>query len=81
MIESHMLKKGNLYLNKLIGFQNTESVKVITGIRRSGKSSLLKLMVLYLIETGIQPEQIVEMNFKSNDFRKMTSDDIYAYIK
>ncbi len=81
MIESHKLKKRDCYLNKLIGFQDTEPVKVITGIRRCGKSSLLKLMVAHLIETGIHPEQIVEMNFESNDFRKMTSDAVYAYVK
>lgn len=81
MIESHKLKKRDRYLNKLIGFQDTEPVKVITGIRRCGKSSLLKLMVAHLIETSIQPEQIVEMNFESNDFRKMTSDAVYAYVK
>ena len=81
MIESHKLKKRDRYLNKLIGFQDTEPVKVITGIRRCGKSSLLKLMVAHLTETGIRPEQIVEMNFESNDFRKMTSDAVYTYVK
>lgn len=81
MIESHELKKREHYLKKLIGFQNTEPVKVITGIRRCGKSSLLKLMVAHLKESGIAPEQIVEMNFESHDFRNMTSDDVYAYVK
>ena len=81
MIESHRLKKRDCYLNQLIGFQDTEPVKVITGIRRCGKSSLLKLMIAHLTETGVQPEQIIEMNFESNDFRKMTSDDVYSYVK
>ena len=45
MIESHELKNRDRYLKKLIGFQDTEPVKVITGIRRCGKSSLLKLMI------------------------------------
>ena len=58
MIDSHELKRRDSYLNKLIGFQDTEPVKVITGIRRCGKSSLLKLMVQHLKDTGIQPEQI-----------------------
>ena len=81
MIESHKLKKRDRYLKKLIGFQDTEPVKVITGIRRCGKSSLLKLMVQHLRETGVQPEQIVEMNFESHDFHGMTSDEVYHYVK
>lgn len=81
MIESRKLKKRNQYIKKLIGFQDTELVKVITGIRRCGKSSLLKLMIQHLKESGIQPEQIVEMNFESHDFRNMTSDEVYHYVK
>ena len=81
MIESHELKNRDQYLKKLIGFQDTEPVKVITGIRRCGKSSLLKLMIRHLWETGIGQEQIVEMNFESHDFRSMTSDEVYHYVK
>ena len=81
MIESHELKNRDRYLKKLIGFQDTEPVKVITGIRRCGKSSLLKLMIRHLREAGIGQEQIVEMNFESHDFRSMTSDEIYRYVK
>lgn len=81
MIESHELKNRDRYLKKLIGFQDTEPVKVITGIRRCGKSSLLKLMIRHLWETGIGKEQIVEMNFESHDFRSMTSDEVYHYVK
>ena len=81
MIEAHELKNRDRYLKKLIGFQDTEPVKVITGIRRCGKSSLLKLMIRHLRETGIGPEQIVEMNFESHDFRSMTSDEVYHYVK
>ena len=81
MIESHELKNRDRYLKKLIGFQDTEPVKVITGIRRCGKSSLLKLMIRHLRETGVSQEQIVEMNFESHDFRNMTSDAVYHYVK
>ena len=81
MMEIQKLKKRDRYLKKLIGFQDTELVKVITGIRRCEKSSLLKLMIQHLQENGIQPEQIVEMNFESHDFRGMTSDEVYHYVK
>ena len=80
MIDTHKLKKRDLYLNKLIAFQDTEPVKVITGIRRCGKSSLLKLMASHLKETGISPEQILEINFESHKFHTMSSDDFYRYI-
>ena len=59
------LKPRDIYLNRLIAFQDTEPVKVITGIRRCGKSSLLKLMQRHLLETGIEARQIIFMNFES----------------
>lgn len=81
MIGTHDLKNRDSYLNKLIGFQDTEPVKVITGIRRCGKSSLLKLMVRHLKSTGKSEEQIIEMNFESHDCKDMSSDDVYQYVK
>mgnify|MGYP003102025191 CR=1 FL=1 len=81
MISSHGLKKRDLYLSKLIGFQDTEPVKIITGIRRCGKSSLLKLMVAHLLDTGITPEQIVELNLESFVFKNMSAEELYYYVK
>lgn len=81
MLTSQVYKRRDLYLNKLIAFQDTEPVKVITGIRRCGKSTLLKLMVQHLLETGVSEEQIVEMNFESLEFKNMTSDDLYHRVK
>ncbi len=75
------LKNRDLYLNKLISFMDTEPVKVVTGIRRCGKSSLLKLMVEHLKKIGIGDEQIVEMNFESNAYKDMTSGEVYSYVK
>ena len=74
MIDTHQLKKRDLYLNKIIAFQDTEPVKVVTGIRRCGKSNLLKLMILHLKENGIAEDQILEMNFESYAFKNMNSD-------
>lgn len=75
------LKRRDLYLRKLIAFQDTEPVKIITGIRRCGKSSLMKLMIQYLRDSGISEEQIIEMNFESMEYREMTVQDIYHYVK
>lgn len=81
MIDTHQLKKRDLYLNKIIAFQDTEPVKVVTGIRRCGKSSLLKLMILHLKENGIAEDQILEMNFESYAFKNMNSDSFYQYVR
>lgn len=81
MIENKKLKNRPQYLDKLIGFQDTEPVKVVTGIRRCGKSSLLKLMVRHLLDEGKSEKQIIQMNFESYDFKNMTADDIYSYVK
>lgn len=75
------LRRRDLYLNRLVAFQDTELVKIITGIRRCGKSSLMKLMIRHLRETGVADVQIIEMNFESMDFRKMTAEGFYRYVK
>lgn len=55
------LKKRDLYLERMIAFQDTEMIKVITGIRRCGKSSLMKLMVEHLRENQVADKQIIEI--------------------
>ena len=81
MISNQTLKPRNGYLNKLIAFKDTEPVKIITGIRRCGKSSLLKLMIKYLQEHGIEDKQILAMNFESMAFKNMTAQEFYNYVK
>lgn len=81
MISNQTLKPRNSYLNKLIAFKDTEPVKIITGIRRCGKSSLLKLMIKYLQEHGIEDKQILAMNFESMAFKNMTAQEFYNYVK
>ena len=76
-----MIIQRDKYLNELIGWKHTDLIKVVTGIRRCGKSSLLRLMAAHLKETGIAEEQIIEMNFESYDFKKMSADDFYMYVK
>ena len=75
------LKSRDIYLNQLIAFKDTEPVKVVTGIRRCGKSSLLKLMRKYLLDTGISQEQIISMNFESMEYRDMDVMAFYRFVK
>lgn len=75
------LKNRDVYLKRLIAFKDTDLVKIVTGIRRCGKSSLMKLMVRYLKENGVGSEQIIQMNFESIEFQGMTAAGVYQYVK
>ena len=75
------LRSRDIYLKRLIAFQDTEPVKIVTGIRRCGKSSLMKLMARHLRENGIADEQIIEINFESMGFRGMSVEALYQYVK
>jgi len=75
------LKNRSHYLEKLIEFKDTDFVKIITGIRRCGKSSLMKLMIKHLLDNGIEKNQIIQINFESMEFKRMTVEDLYNYVK
>lgn len=82
-----MLKKDSKlisrdkYLEKILKFKDKDLIKIITGIRRCGKSSLMKLVIEYLLDNNIAEEQIIYMNFESMEFRKMTQEEFYNYVK
>lgn len=52
------------YLNKLIAFKDKQLIKVVTGIRRCGKSTLLEIYQKWLLEHGTEKEQIISINFE-----------------
>ena len=81
MLQFQDLKMREAYFNKLKAFMDTQSIKVITGIRRCGKSSLLKLMVRHLAERGVPLQQIIEMNFESLEFSQMDAMSLYKHVK
>jgi predicted AAA+ superfamily ATPase len=66
--EVNPMKHRDLYLQKLLAFQDQPVIKVITGMRRSGKSFLLELYRENLLQQGIPPARIVSMNFESFEF-------------
>jgi predicted AAA+ superfamily ATPase len=68
------MKQREQYLQQLISFQNKSVIKVVTGVRRCGKSSLLDLFELHLLGSGVPPAAICRLNFESLD-----CDDIKDY--
>lgn len=75
------MKKRDLYLNQLIPFKDKPLIKVITGIRRCGKSTLLSLYEQYLLSSGVQQEHIIRMNFESFQFDDITEyKTLHAYL-
>lgn len=61
-----------IYLNQLIKFKDKEQIKVITGIRRCGKSSLLELFAQYLKEQGTNDNNILQINFEDLKYNNIT---------
>ena len=56
--------KREVYLNKIISFRDKPLIKVITGLRRSGKSTLLDLYEQYLKDQHVPAENIIHLNFE-----------------
>ena len=70
------------YLNKLISFKDKNLIKVITGIRRCGKSTIMEIYRDWLKEQGVYNDQIVYLNFEDYDnFELRNPKNLYAYIK
>jgi Predicted ATPase (AAA+ superfamily) len=63
--------KRQKYLDTLILSKNTKFVKVITGVRRCGKSTLLKLYNQYLLETGVPETNIIFLNFEDYNLQEL----------
>lgn len=69
------------YLAQITPFINAPLIKVITGIRRSGKSTVLKLLQSQLLTQGIDKEQIIYINFESFAFNEFkNSQKLYAFV-
>lgn len=70
------------YLNTLIDFKDKHIIKVLTGIRRCGKSTLFILFQNYLLNNGINKEQIISINFEDIDYEELLDyKALYKYIK
>lgn len=77
-----MLIQRTEYLKKLIAFKDKHLIKVVTGIRRCGKSTLLEIYQKWLREQGVNDSQIISINFEDIDYEELTDyKRLYTYIK
>ena len=71
-----------LYVDKIMAYVDTPFVKILTGVRRCGKSTILKMIMEKLHqERGISEEQIVSYRFDSMEYEGMTAKQLYEEIK
>jgi len=76
------MKNRDLYLSQLVQYKDKPLIKVVTGIRRCGKSTLLSLFSNHLVDTGIAKENIIRMNFESFEFDHLADyKQMHSYIK
>ena len=70
------------YLKQLLSCKDQNIIKVLTGIRRCGKSTILKLYQEYLLNNGIDPSQIISINFEELEYEDLQDyKKLYQYIK
>ena len=70
------------YLDFLIKSKDKQIIKVVSGVRRCGKSTLFEIYKDYLIKNGVEKNQIISINFEDMDYGELTDyKKLYEYIK
>lgn len=70
------------YIETIKPFIDKPQIKIITGIRRSGKSTVLRLLKNELLSKGVQPEHIISINFESfSNLELLKATTLYQYVK
>lgn len=71
-----------LYVDRIMAFVDAPFIKILTGVRRCGKSTILKLIMKRLVEErGIAPDQIVSFRFDSMEYDGYSAREMYALLK
>lgn len=70
-----------IYVDKIMSYTDTPFVKILTGVRRCGKSTILKMIMDKLRERGIPENRIVSYRFDSMEYEDMTAKQMYAELK
>ncbi len=69
------------YLDDLKSFKEKDLIKIVTGIRRCGKSTLFDLYIEYLVSNGVNKNQIIRMNLEEYEFNNIIDyNDLYVYV-
>ena len=68
------------YLEQLKAFKDKDLIKVVTGIRRCGKSTLFDLFIDYLKKMGVKDEQIIKINLEDPDYNFVNYKDFYDFV-
>ena len=70
------------YLNKLISWREKQIIKVVSGVRRCGKSTLFALYIEYLKSAGVSDDQIISVNLEDVDYEHLLDyKALYVYVK
>lgn len=75
-----MIIQRKEYIDKLIAFKDKKLIKIVTGVRRCGKSTLLKLYQEWLKKQGVSDNQIISINFENLDFEELTDYKKAAHV-
>lgn len=70
-----------MYLDKIMRYADTPFVKILTGVRRCGKSTILKMIMEELKKLGIPEERIVSYRFDSMEYEDMTAKEMFVELK
>lgn len=74
--------KRPIYVDKIMAYTDTPFVKILTGIRRCGKSTILKMLIDEMKKRGVHDEQILHYNFDSLEYEDIkTAKALFAYLK
>lgn len=77
-----MLIPRPLYTDRILPFLGTPTIKVITGVRRAGKSTIIQLLVERLVSDGVSKQNIVVINMESLEFESIQDyRNLYDYVK
>jgi len=69
------------YVEKIIAYMDTPFVKILTGVRRCGKSTIMNMLREEVAKWGISPDRILHFNFDSLEYEDMTAKKLFTIIK